>query len=119
MAVYDEDTVVCAVVRLFVLLLLIGLPVRSHPSAEFTVFSACRLCYFFLGKVDKKRREDFGRLTDLADALLQAGQHDVYQVTKEELEEAATAAAEAEASRSSAMGEGFLAGRRGAVECCR
>ncbi|CAN0490145.1 unnamed protein product, partial [Laminaria digitata] len=34
---------------------------------------------------EKKRRRNFERLTDLADALLQAGQHDVYQQTREDL----------------------------------
>lgn len=68
---------------------------------------------------EKKRQEEFGRLTDLADGLLQAGQHDVYQQTKEELEEGAAAAAEAEAARSSAVGKGALicrCGLRGSSE---
>lgn len=54
---------------------------------------------------DDARKADFGRLTDLADALLQAGQHDIYQQTKEELEEAAAAAAAAHAARAAVTGE--------------
>lgn len=58
---------------------------------------------------EKKRREDFGRLTELADALLQAGQHDVYQQTKEDLEEAAEVAA-ARAARAAGSSSGGCAG---------
>lgn len=53
------------------------------------------------GEAERERREKFSRLTDLADGLLQAGMHDVYQLTKEELEEAAAEAAEKAAARAS------------------
>lgn len=58
------------------------------------------------GEAEKKRREDFGRLTDLADGLLQAGQHDIYQQTRDDLEEGAAAAAAAEAARAATTGGG-------------
>lgn len=63
-------------------------------------------------EAEKKRKGDFGRLTELADALLQAGQHDVYQQTKEDLEEAAEAAA----ARASSSGEPWPGAGRG-VRC--
>lgn len=58
-----------------------------------------------IAAMEKKRREDFGKLTDLADSMLHAGQHDVYHQTREELEESAAAAAEASAVRASTAGE--------------
>ena len=57
------------------------------------------------GEEERERREKFSRLTDLADGLLQAGTHDVYQLTKEELEEAAAEAAEKAAARASSSGK--------------
>lgn len=57
------------------------------------------------GESERERREKFSRLTDLADGLLQAGMHDVYQLTKEELEEAAAEAAEMAAARASSSGK--------------
>ena len=66
---------------------------------------------------ERKRREDFGRLTDLADGLLQAGLHDVYQLTKEEMEEAAAEAVEKERGWASSSGEREVWQRRKASNC--